>query len=179
MAQYSALSESYEKEPDKWDGNSLGKFSENLGIVDGLWKRSHSTVWYQHLISLLVELIRELKLLPDTVSRGFNRMVWVRDEWIFQEANQRWTALFRVALILPLCLKESTIHMKMCFSRQVHFMQIKLSSSERCCARTSLDIGVRGSKNLTESKNRSFSLSRNKKINRKLSSGKSWGILML
>ena len=36
MAQYSALSESYEKEPDKWDGNSLGKFSENLGIVDGL-----------------------------------------------------------------------------------------------------------------------------------------------
>ena len=42
-------------------------------------------------------------------------------------------------------------------------MQIKLSSSERCCARTSLDIEVRGSKNLTESKNRSFSLSRNKK----------------
>ena len=34
MAKYSALSENFEKEPDKWDRNSLGKFSENLGIFE-------------------------------------------------------------------------------------------------------------------------------------------------
>ena len=64
---------------------------------------------------------------------------------------------FQRFLFLPLCLKESIYSYENVFSRQVHFMQLKLSSSERCCARTSLDIGVRGSKNLTEFKNKLIS----------------------
>lgn len=59
MAKYSALSESYEKEPDKWDGNSLGKFSENLGIVEVVKKEPFNRVISTFNFTL-VELSREL-----------------------------------------------------------------------------------------------------------------------
>ena len=44
MEKYSALSENFEKEPDKWDGSSLGKLSENLGIVEFVKKEPFNRV---------------------------------------------------------------------------------------------------------------------------------------